>query len=104
MDPITGDLGVRSGGADFTSGAGAAAGGRPPAAGAFKDLLAGMIDNVDALQKNADASIRELVTGGDVDVHNVAVKLNEAEVAFDLMMEVRNKLLDAYRDIIKMQP
>ena len=38
------------------------------------------------------------------DHQTATVRMNEAEVAFDLMMEVRNKLLDAYRDVMKMQP
>jgi flagellar hook-basal body complex protein FliE len=70
----------------------------------FKDLLKGLVDKVDSLQKDADASIKGLATGGTTDIHNVAIKMEEASVAFDLMMEVRNKLLEAYQEISKMQP
>ena len=70
----------------------------------FKDLLKGLVDKVDSLQKDADASIKGLVTGETTDIHNVAIKMEEASVAFDLMMEVRNKLLEAYQEISKMQP
>ena len=70
----------------------------------FKDVLKNLVDKVDSLQKDADASIQELVTGGTTDIHNVAIKMEEAGVAFDLMMEIRNKLLEAYQEISKMQP
>jgi flagellar hook-basal body complex protein FliE len=70
----------------------------------FKDVLNGLVDKVDSLQKDADASIKGLVTGETTDIHTVAVKMKEAEVAFDLMMEVRNKLMTAYKEISKMQP
>lgn len=69
----------------------------------FGALLNGLVDNVDALQKNADASIQGLVSGEQTNIHNVAIKMEEAGIAFDLMMQVRNKLLEAYQEISKMQ-
>jgi flagellar hook-basal body complex protein FliE len=69
----------------------------------FGKMLNGLVDQVDALQKNADASIHGLVSGDETNVHNVAIKMEEASVAFDLMMQVRNKLLEAYQEISKMQ-
>jgi flagellar hook-basal body complex protein FliE len=84
-------------------------GGGPRPAGdlseaSFQDVLKGLVDKVDSLQKDADASIKGLVTGETTDLHDVSMKLQEAGVAFELMMEIRNKLLDAYQEIIKMQP
>jgi flagellar hook-basal body complex protein FliE len=74
------------------------------AAGAdFQDLLHGLVEEVDSLQKNADASIEGLVTGETTDIHDVTIKMEEASIAFDLMMEIRNKLLEAYQQIIKIQ-
>ncbi len=70
----------------------------------FRDVLGKLVEKVDSLQKDADNSIKDLVTGqGNVSVHNVAVKMEEASVAFDLMMEIRNKLLEAYQEISRMQ-
>jgi flagellar hook-basal body complex protein FliE len=69
----------------------------------FGAVLNGLVDQVDALQKNADASIQGLVSGEETNVHNVAVKMEEASVAFDLMMQVRNKLVEAYQEISRMQ-
>ena len=85
----------------------------PPATGApneskppaipFKDVLRGLVDQVDSLQKEADASIEGLLSGETTSVHDVVVKMEEAGIAFDLMMQIRNKLLEAYQQILKMQ-
>jgi flagellar hook-basal body complex protein FliE len=72
--------------------------------GGFSDVLRNLVDQVDTLQKDADVSINGLVTGATTNVHDVTIKMAEAGMAFDLMMQVRNKLLEAYQQIIKMQP
>ena len=77
--------------------------GQAAAGAGFKDVLTDLVHQVDTLQKNADASINGLATGATTNVHDVTIKMAEAGVAFDLMMQVRNKLLDAYQQIIKMQ-
>lgn len=105
MNPIQNDIKVGLNKEDLipqATGPGAA----PVAGGdqSFQDLLKGLVDKVDLLQKDADVSIKGLVTGETTDIHDVTIKLEEAGVAFDLMMEIRNKLLDAYQEIMKMQP
>lgn len=69
----------------------------------FKDMLKGLVDKVDSLQKDADASIKGLVTGETTNVHDVTMKMEEAGIAFELMMEIRNKLLEAYQQVMRMQ-
>ncbi len=69
----------------------------------FKQLLGGMVEQVDTLQKTADTSIKELAMGKRSDVHNIAIQMDEAGVAFDLMMQIRNKLVDAYKEISRIQ-
>ena len=69
----------------------------------FKDVLNGLVNQVDSLQKDADDSIQGLVTGETTNIHDVTIKLEEAEVAFELMMEIRSKLVNAYQQIMKMQ-
>lgn len=71
--------------------------------GEFKSMLSSLIDEVDSLQKNADASIKGLVDGEQANIHDIMIQLEEAGVAFDLMMEIRNKLMDAYQQIMRMQ-
>jgi len=70
---------------------------------AFGNILKGLVDEVDSLQKNANSSIKDLVAGNRNDIHNVAIKMEEASVAFDLMMEIRNKLVEAYQEVSRMQ-
>jgi flagellar hook-basal body complex protein FliE len=73
------------------------------AKGEFKSMLSDLIGEVDSLQKNADQSIKGLVDGDAANVHDVMIQLEEAGVAFELMMEIRNKLVDAYQQILRMQ-
>ncbi len=103
MSTINPDIRIGASGGDFgplqKTGAG-----KPEEAGVpFKDMLKGMVDQVSSLQKEADASIEGLVTGQDTNVHNVVVKMEEAGIAFELMMKVREKLLDAYQQVMRMQ-
>ncbi|MCB1196207.1 flagellar hook-basal body complex protein FliE [bacterium] len=67
----------------------------------FGKILAGYIDDVSKLQHGANESLQKLATGEIKDVHQVMVAMNEAGVAFKLMMEIRNKLVQAYKEIIK---
>ena len=75
-----------------------------PGGHGFGDLLTDLVNKVDGMQKSADASVADVVSGKVTDVHQVAVKVQEAGVAFDLMLGVRNRLMDAYQELIKMQP
>lgn len=79
-------------------------GGENKGGASFQGLLTDLVNQVDTLQKDADASIRGLVSGETLNVHDVTVKMAEAGVAFDLMMQIRNKLIEAYQQILKMQP
>ena len=65
----------------------------------FQSVLGDLVKQVDGLQADANRSIEGLVTGETENLHDVTVRMAEAGVAFDLMMEVRNKLLDAYQQI-----
>ena len=49
-----------------------------------------------------NSQIKDPVSG-DIDLHEVTLSMNEAEASFELMMEIRNKLVDAYNDIMRMQ-
>ena len=69
----------------------------------FQSLLGNLVREVNGLQQDADRSIEGLVTGETTNIHDVTTRMAEAGIAFDLMMEVRNKLMDAYQEIIRMQ-
>lgn len=70
----------------------------------FGDVLKSAIQGVDDLQSGADLQIGNLMNGAsNTDVSHVMVSVEKADVAFQLMMQVRNKIVSAYQDIEKMQ-
>lgn len=74
-----------------------------PAGQGFGDLLSRLVENVDGLQKGADSAVEDVVSGKVTNIHQVSVKMQEAGLAFDLMLGVRNRLMDAYNELMRMQ-
>lgn len=74
-----------------------------PAGDSFADTLRGAIDSVDASQKAADDQIEAFVSGEQENLHEVTIAMNEARLHFQLMTEVRNKALDSYQELMRMQ-
>ena len=70
---------------------------------AFGDTLAEAVGRVDHAQKTADAHVEAFVAGETENAHEVMIAMNQAELHFKLMTEVRNKLLDGYQEIMRMQ-
>lgn len=68
----------------------------------FGDLLGNMINSVDQLQKESSQTQEAFLAGEPVELHQVMIKAEEAGVAMDLLLEVRNKLLDAYKELISL--
>ena len=79
-----------------SEGVGGAGLGRVGDGPAFGDTLADAIDRVDGAQKAADAQVESFVAGETENVHDVMIALNQAELHFQLLTDVRNKLLDGY--------
>ncbi len=69
----------------------------------FKDVLADTVGEVQRLQTEADTSIRKLVAGEITDVTEAMVAVEKADVSFQTMMAVRNKMVAAYEEIMRMQ-
>ena len=69
----------------------------------FKDLLLDNLNEVNRLQLEADQGVQRLLSGETDNVAEVFNAVNKAGIAFDLLMEIRNKLQDAYRDIQQMR-
>ena len=76
---------------------------RPPAGGSFKDVLGGFLKEVNDLQLDMDETIKKFAAGEIKDVHQVMIAVEEADIAFQLMMKIRSKLLKAYEEVMKMQ-
>jgi flagellar hook-basal body complex protein FliE len=69
----------------------------------FRDVLMGSLEEVNRLQSDADQSVQRLLTGETDNVTEVFAAVNKAGIAFDLLMEVRNKLTEAYQEIQQMR-
>jgi len=67
----------------------------------FSEVLSNFFQDVNKLQVNASESVQKISTGEIKDIHQVMVAMSEADVAFKLMMEIRNKLMQAYSEIMK---
>ena len=70
--------------------------------GGFETHLSEAVGAVDSQLKQADALPANLVSGKVSDFHEVAVQLKQAEFSFRFAMEIRNKLVDAYREVMRM--
>jgi len=69
----------------------------------FARRLAEMVQDVDGLMDHSGDVQRRLVSGEAIDVHDVTIAGQEAGLAFKLMVEVRNKLVEAYQELMRLQ-
>jgi flagellar hook-basal body complex protein FliE len=87
----------------LTTGATGAANGQTPAT-SFTDIFQSAVSDVDSLQNSADQQVANLLHGaGNADIGGAMVSVEKADVAFQLMMQVRNKVVSAYQEMEKMQ-
>jgi len=77
--------------------------GRGEADGSFKDTLKTAINQVEDMHASAEQQMTELLKGDRSDVQNVMIAVEKADIAFQLMMQVRNKIVNAYQEISRMQ-
>ena len=77
--------------------------GSPEASGGFTGVLKSALNQVSGLQQDASTQVNGLLAGGNVDISKVTIASEKADVAFQLMMQVRNKVVAAYQDIEKAQ-
>ena len=77
--------------------AGAAEGGK------FLDTLQQSMDQVESAQGDATTQVAQLLNGQGADLHSAMIAVEKADLSFQLMMQVRNKIVSAYQDIEKMQ-
>ena len=71
--------------------------------GDFGAHLNKALGEVNELQQKADQAIQQLVGEGKGDLQETMVALEKADVSFRLMMQIRNKVLEAYQEIMRMQ-
>jgi flagellar hook-basal body complex protein FliE len=71
--------------------------------GNFGDVLKSAVDGVNHANDSASSQVMNLLQGNGGDLNSVMVAVEKADVSFQLMMQVRNKIVSAYQDIEKMQ-
>jgi flagellar hook-basal body complex protein FliE len=69
----------------------------------FGETLQKAITDVNSLQTEAGKAVEKMVGGEAVDLHEVMIAMEKARTSFDLLMEIRNKTIDAYREIMRIQ-
>ena len=71
--------------------------------GEFQSLLEGTIQGLSSIQNEADAAVKKFLTGENEELHSTILATQKAEIAFDLGLQVRNKIVSAYQEIMRMQ-
>ncbi|NLY50990.1 MAG: flagellar hook-basal body complex protein FliE [Firmicutes bacterium] len=69
----------------------------------FRDLLAASLNEVNRLQLDAEDKTRQLISGEDIELHQVMLAAEKASLALELTQTLRNKVIEAYQEIMRMQ-
>jgi flagellar hook-basal body complex protein FliE len=74
-----------------------------PTGTSFQSVLSNAIQNVESSGASADAAMKDFLSGGTQELHSTVLAAQSAELDFDLFTQVRNKVVSAYEEIMKMQ-
>lgn len=69
----------------------------------FGEILKSELEKVNDVQLNAEQATQDLLTGKATDIHQVMIATEEARLSLELAVQIRNKLVDAYQEISRMQ-
>lgn len=69
----------------------------------FAKLVSGQVKEVNQMQMDASGMVHSLLTGGDVNEAEVLTAVQKADLAFRMLLQVRNKLIEAYREVQQIQ-
>lgn len=86
-----------------TSGANSPLGGASSSGDTFGSLVKNSLETLDGSQKAAEQEIAKAVTGESPDLHKTIIALQTADLKFQLGLQVRNKLISAYEEVMRMQ-
>jgi flagellar hook-basal body complex protein FliE len=70
--------------------------------GAFQEVFAGAVRSVEGMGQSASASVEQFLSGEGGELHSVILATQRAELGFDLMLQMRNKVVSAYQEIMRM--
>ena len=74
-----------------------------PKTGDFQQMLEGAIQRVEHFQNNAAEAVDKLLAGEGGELHTAALATQRAELAFELGLQIRNKVVQAYQEVMRMQ-
>lgn len=77
--------------------------GATPTGGTFQSVFENAVKQVNALQSDAQLSVQQFLTGEGGELHEVALATQKAELAFEMFQQVRNKMVQAYQEVMRMQ-
>ena len=77
--------------------------GQSSPAGAFQKVLEGAIQTVEAAQTGAANTVQKFLSGENEELHSTVLAVQKAQITFDLGLQIRNKVVDAYQEIMRMQ-
>ncbi|NPV06700.1 MAG: flagellar hook-basal body complex protein FliE [Anaerolineae bacterium] len=89
--------------APSAGGAGSKVAASSPSGPSFGAVLERALDSLDALAQESDRLAEAFAAGEDVEVHQVMLAMQETQIAFELAVQVRNRIVDAYQEIMRMQ-
>ena len=69
----------------------------------FQSALQDAVGRVEQFQQGSQSAIDRFLSGEDVEVHKIALAVEQTQMAFDLFLQVRNKVIAAYQEVMKMQ-
>jgi len=69
----------------------------------FREVLHSAIDDIQQLEGQAESKVAGVLSGNGSDVHSALIAVEKADLSFQLMMQVRNKIISAYEEISRMQ-
>jgi flagellar hook-basal body complex protein FliE len=75
----------------------------PSSGPGFREVLHSAIDDIQSLESQAEAKVAGVIDGTGADVHSAMIAVEKADLSFQLMMQVRNKIISAYQEISRMQ-
>ena len=77
--------------------------GQPGGAGGFQEVLSTAIQKVESIGQDASSSVERFLSGEGEELHTTIMATQQAELSFELFLQVRNKAVSAYQEIMRMQ-
>jgi flagellar hook-basal body complex protein FliE len=76
---------------------------QPSSGNVFQEMFTSAVQTVESMQQNASASVERFLSGEGEELHNTVLATQQAELSFELFLQARNKVVNAYQEIMRMQ-